>query len=281
MYNSPLDIWAMGAIMAELYTSRPLFPGSSESDQLYKICSVVGTPSATQWPEGHRLAGKINFKFPRFSATDLGTLVPQASQDALNLMNGTMQWDPNNRFSAQRCLQHAYFATISIPNGAEQPVSSGLPQLPRPTSKSEISRAVDKYANPARPPSGARAKPDLPPVQAQPNQWAGNFLMNNLNSSKGRDANGGRGSGSGSDARSSKMPNMPGAAANRALPPLYDVHGAGGLPPLGGAQKENPGSGTGSRGSSRYLRMARYQPGMQQTPVVASAANMRLPGLCR
>jgi protein kinase len=30
MYNAPIDIFAMGAIMAELFTMRPLFPGQSE-----------------------------------------------------------------------------------------------------------------------------------------------------------------------------------------------------------------------------------------------------------
>ena len=44
-YNSPIDIWALGTIMAELYTLRPLFPGSSEIDQLFKTCAVLGTPS--------------------------------------------------------------------------------------------------------------------------------------------------------------------------------------------------------------------------------------------
>ena len=44
-YNSPIDIWAIGCIAAECYTLRPLFPGSSEIDQLFKICSVLGTPS--------------------------------------------------------------------------------------------------------------------------------------------------------------------------------------------------------------------------------------------
>lgn len=43
-YSSPIDIWAVGAIMAEIYTFRPLFPGSSEIDQIFKICSVIGTP---------------------------------------------------------------------------------------------------------------------------------------------------------------------------------------------------------------------------------------------
>jgi hypothetical protein len=30
--------------MAELYTFRPLFPGNSEIDEIFKICSVLGTP---------------------------------------------------------------------------------------------------------------------------------------------------------------------------------------------------------------------------------------------
>lgn len=51
-YNSPIDQWACGGIMAELYTLRPLFPGSSEADEIYKICSVLGSPTMRTWPEG-------------------------------------------------------------------------------------------------------------------------------------------------------------------------------------------------------------------------------------
>lgn len=43
-YGSGIDLWAVGCILAELYTFRPLYPGSSEVDQLFKICSVLGTP---------------------------------------------------------------------------------------------------------------------------------------------------------------------------------------------------------------------------------------------
>ncbi|CAB1436079.1 unnamed protein product [Pleuronectes platessa] len=41
-YSSPIDIWAVGCIMAELYTLRPLFPGNSEVDEVFKICQVLG-----------------------------------------------------------------------------------------------------------------------------------------------------------------------------------------------------------------------------------------------
>ncbi|CAJ0930524.1 unnamed protein product [Ranitomeya imitator] len=43
-YSSPIDIWAVGCIMAEIYTLRPLFPGSSEIDTIFRICQVLGTP---------------------------------------------------------------------------------------------------------------------------------------------------------------------------------------------------------------------------------------------
>jgi serine/threonine protein kinase len=44
-YTSPIDIWAVGCIAAELYTLRPLFPGSSEIDEMFKICAIMGTPN--------------------------------------------------------------------------------------------------------------------------------------------------------------------------------------------------------------------------------------------
>ena len=47
-YNSPIDIWAMGCIIAEMFLKRPIFPGNSEADQLMKICSTLGTPP-TDW----------------------------------------------------------------------------------------------------------------------------------------------------------------------------------------------------------------------------------------
>lgn len=44
-YSYQTDIFALGCIMAELYMLIPIFPGSSELDQLTKICNVLGTPT--------------------------------------------------------------------------------------------------------------------------------------------------------------------------------------------------------------------------------------------
>eukprot|EP00391_Amoebophrya_sp_Ameob2_P011642 CAMPEP_0178995486 /NCGR_PEP_ID=MMETSP0795-20121207/7852_1 /TAXON_ID=88552 /ORGANISM="Amoebophrya sp., Strain Ameob2" /LENGTH=780 /DNA_ID=CAMNT_0020687795 /DNA_START=541 /DNA_END=2879 /DNA_ORIENTATION=- len=108
-YNSPIDLYACGGIMAELYMLRPLLPGSSESDQLYKICSVMGTPRQSEWPEGWQLASKIGFRFPQFVPTPLETLIPNASADAINLLMQMLQWSPQRRITSTQTLQHGYF----------------------------------------------------------------------------------------------------------------------------------------------------------------------------
>ncbi|XP_020283095.1 serine/threonine-protein kinase ICK isoform X2 [Pseudomyrmex gracilis] len=108
-YNSPIDIWAVGCIMAELYTFRPLFPGKSEIDEIFKICSVIGTPDKEDWPEGYQLAAAMNFKFPNFTRTSLTVLIPNASQEAVIIMEDMLQWNPIKRPTAQQSLKYPYF----------------------------------------------------------------------------------------------------------------------------------------------------------------------------
>jgi len=55
-YNSPVDVFALGCIMAELFMLFPLFPGKSELDQMEKLCEVLGTPSRAEWPDAYRLS---------------------------------------------------------------------------------------------------------------------------------------------------------------------------------------------------------------------------------
>lgn len=108
-YSSPIDIWAVGCIMAELYTLRPLFPGHSEVDEIFKICQVLGTLKKADWPEGYDLAASMNFRFPKCVPTSLRSLIPNASEEAVTLMRDMLQWDPEKRPSAAQALRHPYF----------------------------------------------------------------------------------------------------------------------------------------------------------------------------
>ncbi|KAI8074538.1 kinase-like domain-containing protein [Gongronella butleri] len=43
-YSHGIDMWSLGCITAELFTGVPLFPGSSEFDQLSRIMDMLGEP---------------------------------------------------------------------------------------------------------------------------------------------------------------------------------------------------------------------------------------------
>ena len=57
MYSTPIDMWSLGCIMAELLTKETLFVGESKNGseiaQIKKIFDIVGTPSEDNWP-GHK-----------------------------------------------------------------------------------------------------------------------------------------------------------------------------------------------------------------------------------
>ncbi|RUS14744.1 kinase-like domain-containing protein, partial [Endogone sp. FLAS-F59071] len=45
-YTSRIDMWSLGCIAAELFLGLPLFPGSSEYNQISRIVEMLGTPPA-------------------------------------------------------------------------------------------------------------------------------------------------------------------------------------------------------------------------------------------
>lgn len=108
-YSSPIDVWAVGCIMAEVYTLRPLFPGASEIDTIFKICQVLGTPKKTDWPEGYQLSSAMNFRWPQCVPNNLKTLIPNASSEAIQLLRDMLQWDPKKRPTASQALRYPYF----------------------------------------------------------------------------------------------------------------------------------------------------------------------------
>lgn len=68
------------------------------------------------WPEGYKLAAAIGFSFPKFVPTSLKTIIPNAPDEAIDLMHQMMQFNPLKRPTATQCLQHEYFRNFSPPN---------------------------------------------------------------------------------------------------------------------------------------------------------------------
>ncbi|MCD9560418.1 Cell division control protein 2 A [Datura stramonium] len=84
-YSTPVDVWSVGCIFAEMVNQRPLFPGDSEIDELFKIFRVMGTPNEDTWP-GVTSLPDYKSAFPKWPAKDLATIVPNVDGAGLDLL---------------------------------------------------------------------------------------------------------------------------------------------------------------------------------------------------
>ncbi|XP_051465500.1 serine/threonine-protein kinase MAK isoform X1 [Apus apus] len=158
VYSSPIDMWAVGSIMAELYTLRPLFPGTSEVDEIFKICQVLGTPKKSDWPEGYHLASAMNFRFPQCVPISLKTLIPNASNEAIQLMSDMLNWNPKKRPTASQALKHPYFQVGQILGPPPQYLEKQTPV--KPVQPTEPKTALPKLEAVSQP--EPLSSPDIP-----------------------------------------------------------------------------------------------------------------------
>ena len=109
-YSTPVDIWSVGCIFAELARKQPLFPGDSELQQLLHIFKLLGTPSEDVWPGVTRL--RDWHEFPQWKPQDLSKVIPQLDAHGIDLLQKMLVYDPAKRIHATEALEHPYFDSL-------------------------------------------------------------------------------------------------------------------------------------------------------------------------
>jgi len=107
-YSMPVDMWSAGCIFAELLTKRPLFPGDSEIDEIFRIFKMLGTPNEENW-KGCTSLPDFKPDFPKWSKQDMRKVLPGVDPVAINLLEKMLVYEPSQRISAKAALQHPYF----------------------------------------------------------------------------------------------------------------------------------------------------------------------------
>lgn len=112
-YSTPVDVWSVGCIFAEMVNQKPLFAGDSEIDELFKIFRTLGTPSEETWP-GVTSLPDFKSSFPKWISKDLSAIVPNLDPAGIDLLNKMLCLDPSKRITARNALEHEYFKDIGF-----------------------------------------------------------------------------------------------------------------------------------------------------------------------
>ncbi len=146
-YGPAVDMWSIGCIFAELlgmmkesaptYMDRkPLFPGKScfplspdknvkeerkgfpfsKNDQLAVIFEVIGTPSEEEksFVTDTKALDYLD-AFPKRPRSDIAILYPGAGDDAIDLLNRMLQFNPYFRISVDDAICHPFFKKVRKP----------------------------------------------------------------------------------------------------------------------------------------------------------------------
>lgn len=114
-YSAAIDIWSIGCIIGELIKRKPLFPGKSHANQVQLILDVRGYNGPADL--GFDLSSEASSFLDRrckYAGKSLASFIPQASPEALELLEVLMDLNPKKRPSATAALEYSYIADAQL-----------------------------------------------------------------------------------------------------------------------------------------------------------------------
>lgn len=119
-YGTPIDMWSLGCILAELYTGYPLFPGENEVEQLACIMEVLGVPPDDLINTATRRRLFFDSRgIPRCITNSKGRKRKPASKTIsqalrcndtvfIDFVSKCLEWDPKKRMTPEEAAHHEW-----------------------------------------------------------------------------------------------------------------------------------------------------------------------------
>lgn len=164
-YETAIDMWSLGCVLAELATGHPIFPGEDEAEQMACIMEVLGRPPSSLLSSAPRASvffdvdnayvplaiNKSNSSSSTTSSSSsarsnrvqrpggktLEQVLKGASTDKqfVDFLKKCLVWYPDHRITAFEALQHPFITGNSTGHG-----TGGVPVSPLESGRQTSSR---------------------------------------------------------------------------------------------------------------------------------------------
>lgn len=113
-YTTAIDVFSLGCVIVELYLGSPLFPGSNNLDQVYKIFNILGEPNPDRWNLGYKKMLDLGIKINPKSEIDidLTSILNPCDERLINLIQKMLVLNPKDRITCEEIIKHEYFKEI-------------------------------------------------------------------------------------------------------------------------------------------------------------------------
>ncbi|KAL9224061.1 hypothetical protein vseg_000134 [Gypsophila vaccaria] len=115
-YGVEIDLWSLGCIFTELLSLEPIFPGTSDIDQLARIFNVLGNLSEENFPGCSNLPDYKMITFNKIKEpTGIEGCLPGRSPDEISIVKKLLCFDPASRATAMELLHDKYLNEEPLP----------------------------------------------------------------------------------------------------------------------------------------------------------------------
>mmetsp|Transcript_22984 Transcript_22984/g.58378 ORF Transcript_22984/g.58378 Transcript_22984/m.58378 type:complete len:371 (+) Transcript_22984:133-1245(+) len=124
-YGEAIDMWSVGCILAEFLGRKALFPGRDYLQQLRLIIDVLGTPTTSDLAiiQNEQAVEYIK-SLPKREKASFKKMFPNSNQQAVELLEKMLVFDPSKRVSAAEALAHPYMEALHNVN--DEPVAEAF-----------------------------------------------------------------------------------------------------------------------------------------------------------
>ena len=143
-YKTPIDLWSVGCVMAELFIKKPLFKEQNVANQIKTILHFIGRPSEVELIRYYKINEGGNLEFIQSILPEEGeysdfegnlqsldkTGYLTKNSPAMNLIKGLLTFNINKRLTADQALEHEFFKGISDGPTLRDPLNKKLQSEP-------------------------------------------------------------------------------------------------------------------------------------------------------